>query len=103
LRVNSGPFQIQHLLNARQSPVLLRECGGIFMAIYRMLNGMFFSERAVKGMTAAYEAALVELGLADRSDPLTKLLATKIIMHCQTTGQCDPERLCERVLKDIRR
>ncbi len=72
------------------------------MAIYRMLQGMTLDEHAVKGMTAAYEATLVELGLTDRSDPLTDLVARKIIAHCQTTGECEPERLCEMVLKSIR-
>jgi hypothetical protein len=63
---------------------------------------MAFDESAVKGMTAAYEATLVELGLTDRTDPLTELVASKIIAYCQTTGECDPERLCELVLKAIR-
>jgi hypothetical protein len=72
------------------------------VTIYRMLNGMAFDERSVKGMTAAYEAILVELGLTDRTDPLTELVASKIITHCQTTKECDPERLCEVVLRDIR-
>jgi hypothetical protein len=73
------------------------------MAIYRMLQPMAFDESAVKGMTAAYEATLVELGLTDRTDPLTELVASKIIAHCRATGECDPERLCEMVLKDIQR
>ena len=38
------------------------------MAIYRMLNGMAFDDEAVKAMTAAYEAILVELALKDRQD-----------------------------------
>jgi hypothetical protein len=72
------------------------------VAIYRMLKGMDFDESAVKGMTAAYEATLVELGLTDQTDRLTELVASKIIAHCQTTGDCDPDRLCELVLNDIR-
>jgi hypothetical protein len=72
------------------------------VAIYRMLNGMAFDERSVKAMTAAYEGILVELGLSDRTDPLTELVASKIITHCQTTKECDPERLFDLALKDIK-
>jgi hypothetical protein len=72
------------------------------VAIYKMLDGMAFRDDAMNGMTTAYEATLVELGLTDRNDPLTELVASKIIVHCQTTGECDPERLCELVLKAIR-
>ena len=71
------------------------------MAIYRMLVGMSFDEQAVKIMTSAYEAILIELGLADRTDPLTEMVATKIITTYQMRER-DPERLCEIVLKDIR-
>jgi hypothetical protein len=71
------------------------------VAIYRMLQGMAFDEETVKAMTTAYEATLVELGLTDRADPLTTIAGSKIIAHCQATKECDPERLCEVVLKDI--
>jgi hypothetical protein len=67
-----------------------------------MLKSMEFDAAAVKGMTAAYEAILVELELTDRTDPLTELVATKIIDHCRITGECDPDRLCQLVLQDIR-
>jgi hypothetical protein len=30
-------------------------------------------------MTAAYEAALVDLGLADRDDPITEIVASAIV------------------------
>ncbi len=64
---------------------------------------MAFDGQSVKGMMTAYEAALVDLGLSDRTDPLTELVASKTIAHCQNTGECDPERLCELVLKAIRK
>jgi hypothetical protein len=71
------------------------------VAIYRMLQGMAFDEQSVKAMTAAYEAILVELGLTDRTDPLTTIVASKIITIYEM-GECDPERICELALKDIR-
>ena len=72
------------------------------MAIYRMLKGMVFDKERVDAMTTAYEAALIDLGLTERTDPLTEIVARKIIVHCQTTGDCDPESLRQVVLKDIR-
>jgi hypothetical protein len=71
------------------------------VAIYHMLEGMAFDEQSVRAMTAAYEATLVELGLTNRTDPLTTIVASKIITICQT-GERAPERICERALKDIR-
>jgi hypothetical protein len=71
------------------------------VAIYQLLQRAVFDERAVKAMTAAYEVALRELRLADRTDPCTEIIARKII-ECARTGERDPERLCELTLKDIR-
>ena len=71
------------------------------MAIYRLLQGGAFDERAVNAMTTAYEAALGELGLADRTDPVTEIVACKII-EVAKTGERDPERLCDLALKDIK-
>ena len=41
------------------------------------------------------------LGLADRSDPLTEIIAKKIIERAQT-GELDAVRLCEDVLDELR-
>jgi hypothetical protein len=71
------------------------------VAVYRMLRGMAFDEQSVKAMTTAYEATLIELGLTDRTDPLTEIVASKIITICQM-GERDPERICELALNDIR-
>jgi hypothetical protein len=72
------------------------------LAIYGMLQGGAFDDRAVKAMATAYEAALRELGLADRNDPRTDVVARKIIA-CAQSGELDPTRLCERALQDIPR
>jgi hypothetical protein len=68
---------------------------------HRMLQGTAFDDQAVKAMTAAYEATLPELGLTDSNDPLTEIVASKIITYYQK-GECDPQRLCKLALKDIR-
>ena len=41
-------------------------------------NGSF-GPAEIKAMTAAYEAALLDLGLVDRDDPLTEIVATAIL------------------------
>jgi hypothetical protein len=71
------------------------------VAIYKMLQGMAFDDQDLKAMTTAYETILSELGLTERTDPLTEIVARKIITYCQIDG-CDPEALRDRVLKDIR-
>jgi hypothetical protein len=48
-------------------------------------------------MSAAYEHALQALQLTDRTDPLTELLARKIIA-IEGAGETDPGRLCKRSL-----
>ena len=70
------------------------------MAIYRLLQHAVFEDDAVKAMTVAYEDVLRELKLADRADPLTEIIAKKIIELAQT-GERDPKRLCGLVLQAI--
>ena len=42
------------------------------MAIYRLIANGSFGPAEVKAMTAAYEAALLDLGLVDRDDSILK-------------------------------
>jgi hypothetical protein len=51
-------------------------------------------------MTAAYELTLTELQLLDRSDPVTKLVAEKVILVYRA-GYTEPEAICERALKEL--
>jgi hypothetical protein len=71
------------------------------MAIYRMLSGMVFDPEEIKAMTSAYEAVLSELELMDRNDPLTEIIARKIITLYQT-GTCEPDVLAKLTPRDIR-
>jgi hypothetical protein len=50
-------------------------------------------------MSAAFEAALRKLGLADRSDPATT--GAKLIIEFAKAGQRDPERLCALALQEL--
>ncbi len=44
------------------------------MAIYRILRNSTFGPQEISKMTAAYEVALVELGIDDRADPRTEIM-----------------------------
>ena len=70
------------------------------MAIYRLLQCATFDPEMIACMTAAYEDALNVLRLADRQDPLTELVAKKIIEVTQV-GERDPARICERALNEL--
>jgi hypothetical protein len=51
-------------------------------------------------MTAAYEAALVDLGLVDRDDPITEIVA-KAIVSITSMGERDPATVKDRALNVI--
>jgi hypothetical protein len=69
--------------------------------IYRLFEkNAAFDPDAVKILTIAYEDVLRVLRLADRSDPITELIAKKII-ELRYAGERDPERLRERTLQEL--
>lgn len=53
-------------------------------------------------MVSAFEEALKALDLADKDDPLSQMVARKIV-EIAKLGERDPKRICERALVDIRR
>lgn len=70
------------------------------MAIYRLLQKSAFEPEHVKIITTAYEKALVTLKLRNRADPLTAIIARKIIEVAQT-GHNDPDLICTMTLADL--
>ena len=70
------------------------------MAIYRILQNAPFGPDEIARLVAAYERTLEALGLADRSDPITELVARKIIEISQT-GVRDPALLAKRTIRDL--
>ena len=59
------------------------------MTIYRLIANGTFGPEEIKAMTAAYEAALLDLGLVDRGDPITEIVATAIV-SITSMGERDP-------------
>jgi len=70
------------------------------MTIYRLLQKSAFGPEEIERMTTAYEDALRVLRLTDRADPLTEILAKKIIEIAQT-GERDPARICANAVAAI--
>jgi hypothetical protein len=70
------------------------------MAIYRLLQNSAFAPEDVRRMTAAYEEVLRVLGLANRADPMTEIVAKKIIEIAQT-GERDHTQICARTIAEL--
>jgi hypothetical protein len=71
------------------------------VAIYRLLQNCEFGPDEIGRMTMAYEDALRVLGLANRTDPITEIVAKKIIEIVQT-GERDPLHIRARAIADLR-
>jgi len=59
------------------------------MSIHRLIANGSFGPDEIKAMTAAYEAALIELCQPANDDPITELVA-KSIVNVTATGERDP-------------
>ena len=70
------------------------------MAIRRLAQEALFSPEDIARMVSAYEAALQLLRLTDRNDPVTVMVAKKII-EVTRSGESDPPRICARALKEL--
>jgi hypothetical protein len=62
------------------------------VTIYRLLQNSVFGPEEVARLATAYEQALKTLRLADRNDPVSELVARKII-DIARTGETDPVRI----------
>ena len=69
------------------------------MAIYRLLEKSMFGPDDIARLATAYESALRVLELSDRDDPITEIIARRIIEAAQT-GLRDPDSLCAAAIKD---
>lgn len=71
---------------------------GVSVAIHRLLQNAAFGPDDIEGMVRAYELALLRLGLRDRNDPLTEIVA-KLIIEVVQTGEKEPEKICALALR----
>ena len=70
------------------------------MPIRRMLENGAFNPRQITEMSAAFESALTALNLADRTDPITELIA-KVIIDCAKSGEFDRIKLRDCVIERV--
>ena len=70
------------------------------MPLHRLLGEAVFSPEDIARMTTAYDAALQLLWLTDRHDPVTEIVAKKII-EVTLAGERDPPHICARALKEL--
>jgi hypothetical protein len=70
------------------------------VAIYRLLQNSAFGPEDIERLATAYEDALRALKLVDRDDPITEIVAKRIIEAAQT-GLRDPGSLCATAIKDL--
>ena len=73
---------------------------GELMAIYRLIANGSFGPDEIKVMTAAYEGALIDVGVANRDDPITDLIA-KAIVNVTATGERDPVLVKDRAINAL--
>ena len=70
------------------------------MAIYKLIANGSFGPDEIEIMKSAYEAALIEVGVIDRDDPITELIAKSIVI-VTATGERDPKEVMERALNAL--
>ena len=70
------------------------------MAIYRLLQNVPMGPEEIARLTTAYEQTLKALSLKDRNDPLTEMIAKKIIEIGQS-GVKDPAQISTIAIKDL--
>ena len=72
------------------------------MTIHRMLQNIPLRPKEIARLVDAYERTLRKFGLKECDDPLTQLIAKKIIKVGQT-GVRDPEQISRLVITGLRR
>jgi hypothetical protein len=72
------------------------------VTIHRLLQHSAFNQDDIDRMVAAYESCLQTLGLVDRSDPVTELIAKQIIEIAQT-GERDPTVMGKQMAEAFQR
>jgi hypothetical protein len=71
------------------------------VAIYALLKEAEITEGDANTVAVAYEIALASLDLKDRTDPVTELIAKKIIEVFQTCDEDRPTKIADRAIKEL--
>jgi hypothetical protein len=80
--------------------VVLRE-GSTFMPIRSFVDEKLFAPELIESMAVAFNGTCASLGLVDKSDKATEVVA-KTIIDLAKAGEHDPERLQSAALKFFR-
>jgi hypothetical protein len=67
------------------------------MTIDKLIATGSFGPDEIEVMKSAYEAALIDVGVTDRNDPITDLIA-KAVVNVTASGERDPKEVMERAL-----
>jgi hypothetical protein len=70
------------------------------MAIHRLLENLPMGPEEIKRLVTAYEQTLKAIHLVNRNDPVTEIVAKKIIEIAQT-GVKDPAQISQQAIKDL--
>ena len=70
------------------------------MSIHRLIANGSFGPDEIEAMTAAYDAALIELCQPNNDDPITELIA-KSIVNVTATGERAPMLIKERAINAL--
>jgi hypothetical protein len=69
------------------------------MTIDKLIATGSFGPDEIEVMKSAYEAALIDVGVTDRNDPITELIA-KAIVSVTRGGERNPKQVMERALNE---
>jgi hypothetical protein len=75
--------------------------GGFAVAIYQLIQTLSLSPEDIAKLTTAYEDALSKLQLSNRIDPITTIIAERIIAAAKT-GVRESAELCALAIKDLK-
>jgi hypothetical protein len=71
------------------------------VAIHRLLQNVALGPEEIDRLSKAYEQALRTIGVKERGDPLTELIAKKII-EIGKTGLKDPAKISAQAIRELR-
>jgi hypothetical protein len=70
------------------------------MAIYRLLQKLPLGPEEIEVLSVAYELTLRNFGLVDRNDPITEMVARKIVELGQR-GVRDAQQMAELATREL--